>query len=773
MALEKVKFLRSIGKFDNVSWSDISPLSKFSAIYADNARGKTTLSMILRSLVERESSYIMDRKKLASSESPKAVLEFSDIEAVFENEHWSTGGPDIYIFDDVFVAENVCSGTEIESKQRRNMHELIIGAEGVKFFNKSQSLKEQIETQRKVLNGRAEAIISKIDNAFEIEEFCKLKENPNIEDEINDAKMQLETAKGIDVIRLKPGFRLPVLSDFSLEEIQRVLNRNLESIEQDALKKMNSHLSNLGAGGEDWISKGVPLIEKSSNGTKSEVCPFCIQDLSGSAIISIYRSYFGDDYRKLKEEIINLRKNVKDVDHTDQVMIDFESCVREAFEFRAFWASHIKISEFDINAEEIKSVWLAARNAILEVLESKEQSPLEEITLPSDTVDLVTHFHDLRKSVVTFSEKLHNYNVEITNIKEKFSAQDVPVLEKKHSKLIATRIRFNSDTIEAINTYMAEAKKLKKLEEDRKIAQRNLQKHRESIFPKYRDSINRYLSEKFGADFKLYSVEPKNDRSGSTASYMFMVDNAQVPVSADVGASFRNTLSAGDRSSLSFAFFLASLDQDNDLSDKIVVIDDPISNLDKSRMDATSDVIMDLLGRAHQVIVLSHSKAFLHSLWKNAKKVVKKNVASAQINRGSSGSVFRDWDIETDNRTSHDSYHKMIRDYINSEETEPVEKSKIGLALRNLIEGYLRVACPEYFFSGQNLGQFIHICEEKENEILLKGDLDELVELVRFANKFHHESDEYESNFEVSDGTLLSYASRTLKFCSKARSITT
>jgi wobble nucleotide-excising tRNase len=48
-----------------------------------------------------------------------------------------------------------------------------------------------------------------------------------------------------------------------------------------------------------------------------------------------------------------------------------------------------------------------------------------------------------------------------------------------------------------------------------------------------------------------------------------------------IGPSFRNTLSAGDRNALALAFFFASLERDPQRAQKIVVIDDPISSLDR------------------------------------------------------------------------------------------------------------------------------------------------------------------------------------------------
>jgi len=86
-----------------------------------------------------------------------------------------------------------------------------------------------------------------------------------------------------------------------------------------------------------------------------------------------------------------------------------------------------------------------------------------------------------------------------------------------------------------------------------------------------------------------------------------VINNVQVALTADDGPAFRNTLSSGDRNTLALAFFFASLDQDPQLAQKIVVIDDPMTSLDEHRALTTVQEMRRLVPRVSQVIVLSHS----------------------------------------------------------------------------------------------------------------------------------------------------------------------
>jgi wobble nucleotide-excising tRNase len=105
---------------------------KLTVIYAENGRGKTTLAAILRSLSNGDAALISERHRLGAAHPPHVVLQVgvTPQPVVFQNGAWSATDPRIAVFDDLFVAQNVCSGIEIETEHRQNLHELIhtIGA---------------------------------------------------------------------------------------------------------------------------------------------------------------------------------------------------------------------------------------------------------------------------------------------------------------------------------------------------------------------------------------------------------------------------------------------------------------------------------------------------------------------------------------------------------------------------------------------------------------------------------------------------------------------
>src|SRR5882724_7001184 len=117
--IHRLQLLRNIGQFDSVSSGANIPLARLTLVYSENGRGKTTLAAVLRSLATGDPLPIAERRRLAAQHPPPAV---------FENNTWNRTLPDVVVFDDVFIDENVHSGLAVQAHHRQNLHELILGA---------------------------------------------------------------------------------------------------------------------------------------------------------------------------------------------------------------------------------------------------------------------------------------------------------------------------------------------------------------------------------------------------------------------------------------------------------------------------------------------------------------------------------------------------------------------------------------------------------------------------------------------------------------------
>ncbi len=117
---------------------------------------------------------------------------------------------------------------------------------------------------------------------------------------------------------------------------------------------------------------------------------------------------------------------------------------------------------------------------------------------------------------------------------------------------------FREDVVSACDPPISAEKAAKATtEKARDDARAALDSYRRTVFPAYETAINLYLQH-FNAGFRVGSVASTNTRSGSSCTYNVVINSEPVPVGGPEQAgnpSFRNTLSAGDRSTLALAFF--------------------------------------------------------------------------------------------------------------------------------------------------------------------------------------------------------------------------
>ena len=130
MYLKKIIKLKSVGRFRNASVKG-GEYARLTTFYAGNGHGKTTLCALLRSLQRNDPNFILERKTLDSTDAPDVQFLLDQGPARFSNGAWTASCPDVHIFDGHFVLENVHSGTDVDTDQRRNFYRVVIGSQGV------------------------------------------------------------------------------------------------------------------------------------------------------------------------------------------------------------------------------------------------------------------------------------------------------------------------------------------------------------------------------------------------------------------------------------------------------------------------------------------------------------------------------------------------------------------------------------------------------------------------------------------------------------------
>jgi wobble nucleotide-excising tRNase len=288
--IEHIQLVRNIGQFDSVSAGAQIPFTKLTLLYAENSRGKTTLAAILRSVSSGDAGPIFERHRLAAPHLPHVVLQVhGSAPFVFQNGGWSANLPNLAVFDDTFVAQNVCSGIDIDAAHRQNLHELILGAQGVSLNTTVQAHIARIEEHNRTLKTKGDAIPAAARGALTAEAFCAVDPVENIAQAVQEAERSLAAARSSEAVRKEPEFAAIELPGFDTDAINALLARDLPELEAEAGARVQAHLATLGEGAETWVGDGMRRIAATSAEHDHEVCPFCAQSNESLGRFRLYQ----------------------------------------------------------------------------------------------------------------------------------------------------------------------------------------------------------------------------------------------------------------------------------------------------------------------------------------------------------------------------------------------------------------------------------------------------------------------------------------------------
>lgn len=752
--IENIVLLRNITQFESVSEAANLPLKKLTLVYAENGRGKTSLAAVLKSLGTGNPEYISERKRINSDHNPHAVINIDGKVAQFKNNSWDINPQNIEVFDDFFVNDNIFSGLSIESNHRQKLHELIIGAQGVSLNSALIDCITKVEEHIKELRRLSKLFPVDALHGIAIDDFCALPEHTNINQAISETKQALEAAKDQNTISRMASFEDVKIAEIKLQTISELLEKTIDSIEKEAADEVQKHFSRYKGGVERWVMEGLDL-------SNEKECPFCSEPLEPSAVVKHYQSYFSSEYKSFRNELMTARRTLENY-HNGEARAAFERSFRAFMQRFDYWSKFIELPRVELDPKTLALKWRAAYDQLHKALVEKEGTPLNKVNLDQEGLEAVKDFEKAKDEFQKSINELIKVNVEINIIKEKATSGNIAALTADYKRLQAIKSRYSEEVNEVCNLFLKEKSRKLKTEENRERLKAELDQYQKDIFPKFNLAINDYLR-KFGANFRLEEMSASSTRGGASCNYNLVIYKKSVSVGGRIEAgmpSFKNTLSAGDRNTLALAFFFASLDMDSSLSKKTVVIDDPMTSLDDHRTLTTAQEIRMLANRASQVISLSHSKPFLCRIWKNHFTDQK---SALIVQRKDQGSTICEWDVSEDQISEYDRNHQKLRNYLSN----PDDPRGTAIALRPVLEGFMRVTCPEYFPPGTMLGKFIRYCKSQltsGSQILSEVKINELDNIKEYANKFHHDSNPAWETEAINDQQLNGFVSRVLDF---------
>ena len=763
--LSRLRVLKNIGIFPYVDAGKDLELRKLTLIYAENGRGKTTIASVLRSLADNDPSTIIERKRLDSQEDPKVVLELTDGSfLLFKDGKWNNQSAPIAIFDDTFVEENVYSGLTVSPQQRQRMHSVILGHKAIALEKQLEKQITKVEKYNQQLRLREAAVPEAIRGQMSLKEFLALTPDPNIDERIRDVESELAAIEERDTIQKTRAFQLLELPRFTTSDIDHVLGLGLDSLERDAIERVQQHLSAMDHDSEAWVAEGMLRLVSPDGGIDTASCPFCGQSLDGIALVQHYQAYFSEGYRDLKDTIRGTTNSIEST-YGETLKANFEREMRVAVELRQFWMKFCNIGEFAVDTATIFDTLKLASDSILSILSKKGSRPLDKLVLTNDIRDAIKNYEDQLKPLTEINRQLREANTAIENLKDRVESSTREDLLTSLGSLRARKIRFAPEMQRACDDYLGVLEAKEQAETKRNETREFINQHRELVFPKYESVINNYLTQ-FGVDFTLRNMKGNNLRVGSSVTYEAQIGRDRIRIGSSTASlgepSFGTVLSSGDRNTLAFAFFLAMLGELPRLDETIVVIDDPISSMDANRASVTVEKIRTLSNTVAQTIVLSHDREFLHRIWR---KTLHSDSSALEIGRMGSNSTFLEWDVGEELLSDHDRRYRRFAEYL---DVGSLRKYEIARDIRPHLESFIRTTCPQAFPPESSLGKpFLEVCKNSlgsKAEIISKSRIEELENLLEYAHKFHHDTNPNAASEVVNDGELRSYVGRTLEF---------
>lgn len=767
--LQYVRLIQEIGQFEQVSSAAQIELSPLSLIYAENGRGKTTLVSVFRSLQSGDPAPITERRRLSATRESQVALSFTDEAAavVFQNAAWTSQKANIAIFDEQFVTDNVYSGLVVQSSQRQALHELIVGAQGVALLKTLQDEVAKIELHNQQIRQLGAAIPRRALRGLEVDEFCSLPVIDGISEKIDESKKAVAAAEQQTSITKMTGFseiEVPIVPE---EAVANLLGERLQTLASAAERKVRSHLAKLGPEGEAWAAQGLHL-QQDHYDTLQDACPFCAQALNASSIFGLYQDYFSTSYNELKSKVerwVQRLEAISGASALDKVKRDFVANETKQLFWREFLEVELPVLELD----RVLTFADRAYQLLMAQLKMKLENPLEPIELSIETMAAIRQLVTEHEAINGYNEAAKSFNQRIEAVKEAAKNANAETLKNDLARLEAARDRRDPKIDTQCSTYLDEKGAKQATELRRDAARAALDAYRQNIFPAFQEAINIYLR-RLNANFRIDQIQSQQSRAGATCVYNVVIDNQPghpIPVTAATTGepSFKTVLSTGDRNTLALAVFLASINQDPQKADKIVIIDDPINSLDEHRALATVTEIRRLVTEVSQVIVLSHNRPIVCHLWESPGQVGR---TAVEVARSVNGSTLREWDVSSHGVTEHDKRHAKLREYLIA---QPPNSREVAEAIRPTLEAFLRVAYPEACPPGTLLGRFREICRQRvgtATEILSQADITELQELADYGNRFHHDTNPAWQAENINDAELLNFVRRTINFTKRA-----
>ena len=757
LKIQKVVKVENLGRFEKLDSPGSATFGDMTLIFGQNGKGKTTLAGLFRSLATGDPAYVAERERVGADAKATAQILCSGGLASFRDGGWSRTEPEIEIFDTTFVTDNVYTGDRVEQGHRKNLYEVVVGPDAVELAKKQDGIDAEQRQAAKEIKNIEGKLRDHVQAPFSIEVFEGLVAEEGVEERIQSKTTQLNSVRKSKEVLSRRG-----VEQFAVPEtpaqVLALLSVGVDELSEKARLMVQKHMAeSLGHGGEAWLRKGLEYLGGGGS------CPFCSQEVDGSALVQAFTDYFSDVYR---EHVVELERGINTVEKrlSEDALRRVERLALQNDGVIKGWADLADISYASASTEELAASWRDLRARLVELLRQKLAAPSKPMAAEAKLEAAVRDFDDARERLLRQNLKVEEANEEIGRLKQASASGDEREIEGELRRLRNIQIRQEPEVEELCQKLSSAREKRGDAEKEKAALKERLKSLAEEVLGEYESSINRHL-EAFGATFRISGTRPS--WAGGKSSSIYKIElNAQTVELGDGRTPkgtpcFRTALSSGDKSTLALAFFLAKMERDEKLNEKVVVLDDPFSSLDEFRKARTRHLICQLSEKASQVIVFSHDPFFLKGVFD---AVERSKVKSLHVVRsGGACCKLEPWDVSRACLSTPMAAHFTLQTYLDEGIAGGADLRAVAQDIRIFLEGTLRGLYPLDFGTGMMLGGFISLIRDADDGsrlASLRSRLQELEDINEFARRFHHAEDG--AHGEPNDDELQSFVKRAL-----------
>ncbi len=754
--IEKLIKLRGIGLLHDAVSRGIQ-FSKITIIYGENGRGKTTLATIFSSLAQNDPSMLKGRTTLDGTQGPNIEFRINSTSYTYSSGTWNQCCNNIVVFDSRFVDSNVYSGFEISADHRQSLLTFTLGEEGGALKNEVDNINEQILGINAQIRSRR-GILENICQPQTIEEYIRIPQDPDIDRKIRDIEaFYLSVQRTDKICRNSPLSEIDIPS-LNFDYIRTLMQISLSDISEDTkarvIEHMNAHMEEQN---ESWIKEGLCLI-------KEEGCPFCGQDLNeAKSIIELYQRYFDESYQEHQTELQNqqslILKRLSDSLISDLIHIynNNQSLYDNTWKdfLNVEFGYLLSIEEVSDNLEEIRE----SVGGLFQIKLSKPANKIENL----EFYDLITRkYLDISGQLQKYNQEVRTVNANIENIKYRLKQANQQQIKKDLERLEKEKERHSSPNKEICEEFERFTQEKADLEERKRIARNQLETFTNDLLEQYEEDINRYL-DSFNAGFGIINVDTSHERGIPRMKYQLLLRNQNLPITSQREASdrpgFSNTLSEGDKRTLAFSFYMAKNDLDTNISNKILIVDDPMSSLDQSRQRATQIALKNIAQRANQLIVLSHDPNFLKSLI-DIGDFNQADLSAFELKRAQDDySTLEKCDIEECIQSVYKTNYQLISRYIS--DPRGIDRISVVRAIRPMLEANLRHRFQDALKATNSLGKMIELIRASSGDnplVKIQPHLQIIEEINAYTTSHTHDTNAEGLLPQINDAELKRYA---------------